>query len=366
MIVTPEGLNVFPDDVERVLNEVPGVRESRGGGRAEGAIARSACTPCSCSIPGSIPTTIVRRGQRDARRSPEHPTRARRGPAELPRTEGTRKLKRAAIRELGSGRAARPRAPQPAPTRLVEAVSRASRHGRAVDASTTHRRARAQLARAGRADGGARGARSRRRLDEAAFAAARDRRRIFARCVERARRGSRGAAGRSRWSFPSWNRSLAGASRPPRAAVCPLDAAARRGVFAWHHACEGREHLQRLDGPGRVRLQPPEPHGHAGDPGGAACRLALRVAPAMAKEFFKAHFLPGGTLAARVVHEQPELLPRGAVLQRVSAAAARGRRATDAALHRRDPRGRLLGADLPGRRAYRHGRDSDSFARASA
>ena len=28
MIVTPEGLNVFPEDVERALNEQPGVRES--------------------------------------------------------------------------------------------------------------------------------------------------------------------------------------------------------------------------------------------------------------------------------------------------------------------------------------------------
>ena len=28
MIVTPEGLNVFPEDVERVLNHLPGVRDS--------------------------------------------------------------------------------------------------------------------------------------------------------------------------------------------------------------------------------------------------------------------------------------------------------------------------------------------------
>src|SRR5205814_3766939 len=28
MIVTPEGLNVFPEDVERVLNKIPGVRDS--------------------------------------------------------------------------------------------------------------------------------------------------------------------------------------------------------------------------------------------------------------------------------------------------------------------------------------------------
>src|SRR5207249_5518705 len=28
MIVTPEGMNVFPEDVERVLNRLPGVRDS--------------------------------------------------------------------------------------------------------------------------------------------------------------------------------------------------------------------------------------------------------------------------------------------------------------------------------------------------
>src|SRR5262249_59133031 len=28
MIVTPEGLNVFPEDVERVVNQTPGVRDS--------------------------------------------------------------------------------------------------------------------------------------------------------------------------------------------------------------------------------------------------------------------------------------------------------------------------------------------------
>ena len=66
----------------------------------------------------------------------------------------------------------------------------------------------------------------------------------------------------------------------------------------------------------------------------------------MAKEFFKAHFFPERVRPARVVHQQPQLLPRRALLQRVSAAAARSRRAADAALHRRGARGRLLGADL--------------------
>ena len=40
MIVTPEGLNVFPEDVERVLNELPGVRESAVVGVAQGAEER--------------------------------------------------------------------------------------------------------------------------------------------------------------------------------------------------------------------------------------------------------------------------------------------------------------------------------------
>src|SRR5688572_77211 len=40
MIVTPEGLNVFPEDVERVLNELAGVRESAVIGIAEGAQER--------------------------------------------------------------------------------------------------------------------------------------------------------------------------------------------------------------------------------------------------------------------------------------------------------------------------------------
>src|SRR5207342_2023729 len=40
MIVTPEGLNVFPEDVEQVLNELPGVRESGVVGVAKGAEER--------------------------------------------------------------------------------------------------------------------------------------------------------------------------------------------------------------------------------------------------------------------------------------------------------------------------------------
>src|SRR5262249_54882453 len=40
MIVTPEGLNVFPEDVERVLNRLPGVRDSAVVGIASGSEER--------------------------------------------------------------------------------------------------------------------------------------------------------------------------------------------------------------------------------------------------------------------------------------------------------------------------------------
>ena len=87
MIVTPDGLNVFPEDVERVLNAAAGVRESavvgvaarRRGARARGARARA--------------------GRRRRTTSCARPTRGcrtisafaacRSGPTgELPRTEG--------------------------------------------------------------------------------------------------------------------------------------------------------------------------------------------------------------------------------------------------------------------------------------
>ena len=61
--------------------------------------------------------------------------------------------------------------------------------------------------------------------------------------------------------------------------------------------------------------------------------------------------LSEGVLADGVVHQQPQLLPVVHVLQRLPAAAARSRHAADAALHRRDHRGRLLDADLPGGQA---------------
>ena len=52
MIVTPDGLNVFPEDVERTLNALPGVRESAVVGVAREGEERVHAV--SCWSPTSI------------------------------------------------------------------------------------------------------------------------------------------------------------------------------------------------------------------------------------------------------------------------------------------------------------------------
>ena len=117
MIVTPEGLNVFPEDVERVLNAIPGVRDSAAVG-VHDRTARSACTWCWCSIRASTPTTSCARRTRSSRIISGSDARCVWPERELPRTEGTQKLKRAAIREwLQTGGARRGVAARTAPTR---------------------------------------------------------------------------------------------------------------------------------------------------------------------------------------------------------------------------------------------------------
>ena len=97
MIVTPEGLNVFPEDVERVVNAVPGVKDSAAVGVTQNGEER-------------VQVALDRRAGHESRRtSSRRPTRS--SPitsafaprtiwpgAELPRTEGTKKLKRHEIR----------------------------------------------------------------------------------------------------------------------------------------------------------------------------------------------------------------------------------------------------------------------------
>ncbi len=100
MIVTPEGLNVFPEDVEKVLNGIAGVVESAVVGVAAGGAERVHAV--LVLTPETDAETVVREANRQLadhqkiRRALVWPER------ELPRTEGTRKLKRTAIAQWAS------------------------------------------------------------------------------------------------------------------------------------------------------------------------------------------------------------------------------------------------------------------------
>lgn len=127
MIVTPEGLNIFPDDLERVLSALPGV--------VEPAVVERAGRPHAVLVlaPGAEAGEVVQAA--NARLEEHQRIRSHSvwtGDA-LPRTEGTRKLKRAAIAEwVRTGTVA-----APAKAADVESVLARYAGGRTVTPSTT-------------------------------------------------------------------------------------------------------------------------------------------------------------------------------------------------------------------------------------
>jgi long-chain acyl-CoA synthetase len=282
MIVTPEGLNVFPEDVERVLDAVPGVRESAVVGVTEGAQERVHAV--LRLEPGIDPEAVVRAANRTLDDHQRVRTASVWTDGDLPRTDGTRKLKRAAIREwVRSGH--RPVAASSANT--VEALIERFSRGRQVSGSTTLdelglsslERVELMVALEDRFQS---------RVDEARFAQAAsvaDLKSLLEAPAASAEPVDEPV------DFPTWNRS-----RPvwlirrlsQATWILPL---AR--VFA-HITVEGREHLRDVRGPvifaANHQSHFDVPVILAALPG----RLRTRVAPAMAKEFFKAHFFPAG------------------------------------------------------------------------
>jgi long-chain acyl-CoA synthetase len=288
MIVTPEGLNVFPDDVERVLDELPGVRESAVVGVTTGGEERVHAV--LVVDPGVDPNGVVRA----ANAVLQNHQRIRgvslwtSGP--LPRTEGTRKLRRQAIRAWVATGAA-PDVHGTGDDALETLVARFA-GGRALEGDvslddlglSSLERVELMVALEDRFQT---------HLDETKFAAARTLDELRAMVAE----PSPAPELVEPVDFPAWNRHpLVRVVRRLSLATWILPLAR---VFAWIRV-EGLEHLDRIDGPvvfaANHQSHFDVPVILAAMPG----HIRRTVAPAMAKEFFKAHFFPEGESRRRI------------------------------------------------------------------
>jgi long-chain acyl-CoA synthetase len=287
MIVTPEGVNIFPEDIERVLDAIPGVREAAvvglplaGDGQQEHAHAVLELAQ------GRDAAEVMA----EANRRLESYQRIRGvfvWPEEnLPRTPQTGKLKRAEIRErMAAERTREPSVPGGQSTDMVtEEIER--RTGRKVSGESgldelglsSVDRVEMLLEFEGR---------SGRSMEESELAAARTVNDLKA-VVDRAMAlEESGAAARA--EFPAWNRSwLARLVRAFNLSLWVLPLAR----FLGRPTVEGLENLRRvkppvifaanhesnLDGPLILATLP--------------SRWRRRIAPAMYKEFFDPHFSP--------------------------------------------------------------------------
>jgi long-chain acyl-CoA synthetase len=279
MIVTPEGLNVFPEDVERVLNDLAGVRDSAVVGVAEGSEER---VHAVLVLEDGIDSDAIVRAANATLQDHQRIRAASVWPTgDLPRTEGTRKLKRAQIRQWVST-GARPVMQTQGDT--VEALIGRFARGRGVRGDTTLEelglssleRVELMVALEDRFQT---------RIDEGRFSEATsigDLKKLIETppAAEEAEEPV---------DFPAWNRTpVVALIRRISLALWILPLAR---VFA-HLRISGLEHLRHLQGPvvfaSNHQSHMDVPVILAALPG----RWRARVAPAMQKEFFKAHFFP--------------------------------------------------------------------------
>ena len=280
MIVTPEGLNVFPEDVERVVNTVPGVKDSAAVGVVQNGEER--VHVALLLDPGVDPEEVVRAANAQLADHQRIRGASVWPGAGLPRTSGTGKLKRHEIRSwLQSGT---PPPASPARGDGVDAVIERFTGGRSVKPGTTLEelglssleRVELMVALEETLD---------KNLDETAFAGA-------ATVEDLQRLAAAPAAAEPApepVDFPRWNRSWpVRAVRSVSQAVFLLPLAR---VFAWIKV-DGLQHLRSLEGP---VIFAANHQSHMDAPVILAAlpwKWRTRVATAMAKEFFRAHFFP--------------------------------------------------------------------------
>jgi long-chain acyl-CoA synthetase len=289
MIVTPEGLNVFPEDVERVLNVIPGVRESAVVGVPIGSEERVHAV--LVLEPGVVPDAVVR----EANAKLDDHQKIRRAlvwpEPELPRTEGTRKLKHLAIRDWVKSGGTTPRLVQQGTDALAALVAKYAGRDVLSPQTTLQELGLSSLERVELMV--ALEDRFQTRIDEGLFASAQNLGQLRT-LVEGA--STSAAPPAEPVDFPAWTRSaVARAVRRVNLALWILPLAR---LFAWTRI-EGLDHVRDLDGPVIFASN------HQSFMDGPVIMASLparwryRLAPAMAKEMFAAHFFPAqhGTLA---------------------------------------------------------------------
>jgi long-chain acyl-CoA synthetase len=281
MIVTPEGLNVFPEDVERAVAAVPGVTDVAVVGVRSGTEERVHAVVVI--DPGIDPQAVVRaanltlQDHQKVRGISVWPS------GELPRTEGTRKLKRREIRDwVATGHL--PRASVAHDATVADLVARFA-GGRSISPATTidelglSSLERVELMVALEERFGT-------TIDEAAFASAPDLASLE-QVVQQGQAPQDNAV--DTVDFPSWNRSWP--AQALRRVSLPTWILPLARVFAWIRV-DGLEHLRSLDGPAIFAANH---QSHMDTPAilwALPARWRYRIAVAMAKEFFKAHFFP--------------------------------------------------------------------------
>jgi long-chain acyl-CoA synthetase len=311
MIVTPEGLNVFPEDVERALNAQPGVRESAVVGAPIGDSTAERVQAVLVLEPGAETDAIVRAANTTLGDHQKVRAVAVWTDGSLPRTEGTKKLKRRELRQWITGQHAASEAHGGAKsTRNVASILARFAPGRTIEPSTTidelglSSLERVELMMALEEA-------LQVTVDEASFAAAKTVADLESAVnpdaswgqtpgdtTTRLRRESATAASARQagvrpqeagFEFPSWNRSLP--VRAVRRASLPTWILPVGRIFA-RVTVEGLSNLESIDGP---VIFAANHQSHLDTPvilDSLPPRWRYRVAPAMAKEFFKAHFYP--------------------------------------------------------------------------
>ncbi len=295
MIVTPEGLNVFPEDVERVLNDLPGIAESAVVGAPLPGSTAERVQAVLVAAAGADVDEVVRLA--NARLQDHQKIRAAAlwPGAELPRTEGTRKLKRRELKEWLAGSqtaqspASGPKSRSASRPGVVSVLARFA-PGRTLVASTTidelglSSLERVELMMALEES-------LQVTVDESRFAAA-----VTVADLEDLTRPIVGPGSAAVHlppepiDFPTWSRAL------------PLRALRRASLPSWllplanlfvSLDVRGLEHLESVRGPVILAANH---QSHLDTPmilQALPPRWRYRVAPAMAKEFFKPHFYPG-------------------------------------------------------------------------